>query len=277
MQAFDQQVANELNILRTSPKHYALKIRQYINYFKGTVLKIPGSNIGIQTKEGAKAYEETAEFLENHDGIHPLKLNYTLCQIANDFLKEIQKTSFEDINNLDLESIMPNYGKFEGSFSRAIDFGATNPEMVITNLLVGDGDETKSQRQSMFNVKLNEIGVANGKYEEPFGHITLILTCTKFIPNNPENENMVFEPQEKKVTLNKEPTKLRSKAPNKPPMQSQSQNDNFEDPECPEGVSKVVKTEKEVFESGIKKKIIKIVKYMEDGTIQTEIEKKVLK
>ena len=275
MQAFDQQVANELNILRTSPQQYASKVRQYINYFKGTVLRIPGSNIGIQTKEGAKAYEEAGEYLEKHKGIHPLKLNYVLCKLANDFLKEIQKTPFEEINNIDLELLMSNYGKFDGSYSRSIDFGATNPEMVIINLLVGDGDETKSQRQNMFNEKLYEIGVASGKYEEPFDHITVILTCTKFISNNPEDENMVFQAEEKKVSLNKEPTKLKSRAPNKPTMQNQNL-DNFEDPECPQGVKRIVKTEREVVEGGKRKKVIKTVKYMEDGSVHTEIEKEVL-
>ena len=48
------------------------------------------------------------------------------------------------------------------------------------------------------------------------------------------------------------------------------------DPDCPEGVKKVVRTENEVVEGGKRKKVIKTVKYMEDGSVQTEIEKETI-
>ena len=281
MQGFEQQVANELNILRTIPQKYSNSIREYKKYFKGTELILPGTNIAIQTQEGANAYEEAGQYLENANGIHPLKLNESLCRIAKEYLAEVQKTDINEVSNIDLESIIANYGQFKGSFSRIIDFGGTTPALVIANLLVGDGDEKRSQRQSLLNDKFFLMGVASGKHSQ-FGQCTVILLCSEFNSNNPEN---VYREDEKKVNLIGQPTKLRSKPPtqytqqynNPPPQENVVPQQNYGgDPDCPEGVKKVIKTENIIVEGGKKKKIIKTVKYMEDGSMQTEIEKEVI-
>ena len=277
MQGFEQQVANELNILRTIPQKYSNSIREYKKYFKGTELILPGTNIAIQTQEGANAYEEAGQYLENANGIHPLKLNESLCRIAKEYLVEVQKTDINEVSNIDLESIIANYGQFKGSFSRIIDFGGTTPALVIANLLVGDGDEKRSQRQSLLNDKFFLMGVASGKHSQ-FGQCTVILLCTEFNSNNPEN---VYREDEKKVNLIGQPTKLRSKPPtqqyNNPPQGNVVPQQNYGgDPDCPEGVKKVIKTENIIVEGGKRKKIIKTVKYMEDGSMQTEIEKEVI-
>ena len=280
MQGFEQQVANELNILRTIPQKYANTIREYKKYFKGTELILPGTNIAIQTQEGANAYEEAGQYLENANVINPLKLNESLCRIAKEYLVEVQKTDINEVSNIDLESIIANYGQFKGSFSRIIDFGGTTPALVIANLLVGDGDEKRSQRQSLLNEKFFLMGVASGKHSQ-FGQCTVILLCTEFNSNNPEN---VYREDEKKVNLIGQPTKLRSKPPtqytqqyNNPPQGNVVPQQNYGgDPDCPEGVKKVIKTENIIVEGGKRKKIIKTVKYMEDGSMQTEIEKEVI-
>ena len=280
MQGFEQQVANELNILRTIPQKYSNSIREYKKYFKGTELILPGTNIAIQTQEGANAYEEAGQYLENANVINPLKLNESLCRIAKEYLVEVQKTDINEVSNIDLESIIANYGQFKGSFSRIIDFGGTTPALVIANLLVGDGDEKRSQRQSLLNEKFFLMGVASGKHSQ-FGQCTVILLCTEFYSKNPEEVN---REDEKKVNLIGQPTKLRSKPPtqytqqyNNPPQGNVVPQQNYGgDPDCPEGVKKVIKTENIIVEGGKRKKIIKTVKYMEDGSMQTEIEKEVI-
>jgi len=280
MQGFEQQVANELNILRTIPQKYANTIREYKKYFKGTELILPGTNIAIQTQEGANAYEEAGQYLENANVINPLKLNESLCRIAKEYLVEVQKTDINEVSNIDLESIIANYGQFKGSFSRIIDFGGTTPALVIANLLVGDGDEKRSQRQSLLNEKFFLMGVASGKHSQ-FGQCTVILLCSEFYSKNTEDVN---REDEKKVNLIGQPTKLRSKPPtqytqqyNNPPQGNVVPQQNYGgDPDCPEGVKKVIKTENIIVEGGKRKKIIKTVKYMEDGSMQTEIEKEVI-
>jgi hypothetical protein len=271
IKVFDKEVASELNEVRTSPDAYISKILQYTKYFKGNVLHLPGSNVGIRTEEGAAAYQEAADFLSTRKSINALKLNYSLCMIAEEFLVEVQKTDINDVSKIDLESIIAKYGSFTGSFSRAIDFGGTTPELVISNLLVGDGDPNRGQRGSMFNQNLNLIGVASGSHSQ-FNMCTVILTCTNFTSLNPDHDRIVFE--EKKITMSNQPTKLKSKAPG--PHQQHQGFSSGGDPDCPEGVKKVVKTESEVVEGGKRKKVIKTVKYMEDGTVQTEIEKETI-
>ena len=273
IKVFDKEVASELNEVRTSPDAYISKILQYTKYFKGNVLHLPGSNVGIRTEEGAAAYQEAADFLSTRKSINALKLNYSLCMIAEEFLVEVQKTDINDVSKIDLESIIAKYGSFTGSFSRAIDFGGTTPELVISNLLVGDGDPNRGQRGSMFNQNLNLIGVASGSHSQ-FTMCTVILTCTNFTSIDPQNDNVVFE--EKKIVMSNQPTMLKSKAPGGIRNQGNQGFNSGGDPDIPEGVKKVVKTENEIVEGGKRKKVIKTVKYMEDGSMQTEIEKETI-
>ena len=276
MEDFEQQVIDELNTIRTSPQEYSKIIRGNIKNFNGTLLHLPGQNLGIQTKEGAKAYEEAAEYLERQKRINALQLNYSLCKIAKEFIMEVQKTDIYEAGNIELEPIIEKYGHFDGSLSRAIDFGGTTPEMIITNLLVSDGDESRIQRQSMFNDKLNLIGVATATHDQ-YGQCTVILTCTKFFSNNPEDDNYFFD-QEKKVNTIGQPYIVKSTPPNRFTQASpHNQKENIGgDPDCPEGVKKVIKTENEIVEGGKRKKIVKIIKYMEDGSINTVIEKEII-
>ena len=272
IKVFDKEVVSELNELRTSPDTYITKILQYPKYFKGNILHLPGSNAGIRTEEGASAYQEAADFLSTRKPINSLKLNYSLCMIANEYLSEIQKTNMDELNKINLDNIISKYGKFTGSLTRAIDFGGTTPELVISNLLVGDGDPNRGQRSSMFNQNLNLIGVASGSHSQ-FTMCTVIITCTNFTSIDPRNDNVVFE--DKKIVMSNQPTMLKSKAPGGIRNEG-NLGFNSGDPDIPEGVKKVVKTENEIVEGGKRKKVIKTVKYMEDGSMQTEIEKETI-
>ena len=61
----------EINSVRENPNGYAEKILKYIPYFEGKGLKLPGAEAIIQTKEGAEAYEEAANFLKSKSGVEP--------------------------------------------------------------------------------------------------------------------------------------------------------------------------------------------------------------
>jgi hypothetical protein len=282
MQGFDYHVVTEINQLRTNPQEYAKKIRKYKNYFKGNVLHLPGRSVGIRTHEGASAYEEAAEFLEKHSKISALKINYSLNLIASDYLKEIQKAATHTLNDINIDSIMSKYGSFTGEFSNMMDFGGDEPEVVISNLLVSDGRPERNQRRTFFNSNLHLIGVAHGEHNE-YGHCTVIITCTTFKSLDPKNDNIVFTDEKiEKPTLHNEPTKLKggrkptNQADNTAHNYSHSQHSHVVEEDIPEGVKKVVKNESVVVEGGKKKKVIKTIKYMEDGSVQTEIEKETI-
>lgn len=258
--SFRKGVIDELNRMRTSPKDYASEIRIYKQYFKGKVLRLPGSSVGISTNEGPEAYEEAAQFLDNVQPVEPLKYNPGLAHIAQDLLTEIQKLGddLDKTDSINVDKIIDKYGRFNGNFTRSMDFGSKDPKMVLINLIVSDGDKARGQRDTIFSTNLKEIGVSTGP-QTTYGQCTIIVESTKFTT--------------KKEVSDPETQTLEQKIRN--PTPSQINNDD-DDLELPPGVKSIDKSEKIVIENGKKKKITKLVKHMEDGSTETETTKESL-
>ena len=261
---FSKEVIEYFNMVRSNPKKFASIIREYKQYFKGKVLRVPNSKVGIMTKEGADAFEEAAKYLDSVKAINTVKYNVGLTHVAKEVVDAAAKT--DDINSLDeldMDAIFEKYGKFVGAFSRAMDFGSKDPKMVIINLIVCDGDSSRGQREGIFNSELKEIGVWTGK-EKTYGQCTSIATATKFTTNSNVDDIYAEESEGQKKQLKTLNQKLKS---GKKPQQVE------EDEELPPGVKSIDRTEKIVVENGKKKKITKIVRHMEDGSTDTETEK----
>ena len=267
---FSKEVIEYFNMVRSNPKKFASIIREYKQYFKGKVLRVPNSKVGIMTKEGADAFEEAAKYLDSVKAINTVKYNVGLTHVAKEVVDAAAKT--DDINSLDeldMDAIFEKYGKFVGAFSRAMDFGSKDSKMVIINLIVCDGDSSRGQREGIFNSELKEIGVWTGK-EKTYGQCTSIATATKFTTNSNVDDIYAGESEEapQKKQLQTLDQKLKS---GKNPQQVEEGDD-----ELPPGVKSIDRTEKIVVENGKKKKITKIVRHMEDGSTETETEKETI-
>ena len=289
MSDFNEDLITEINLLRTNPKKYAKTISKYMNYFKGKLLCLPESNAGIQTEEGVEAFKEAVDFLNKQPKIEPLKPSKGLCRIAEDFISIYQKPDSGDLANKDMEEIINKYGSFAGSFSRAMDFGGETPEMAIINLVVSDGDASRGQRESLLSTEIKKIGVANGKHET-YRHCSAIITCTEFEntfdkddnglltevkPTNiKKNESIKEDYRSKRELKENNYDKKNEVKDKKHDNDNKNQSDGKE--ELPPGVASINKTEKVIVEDGEKKKVIKIIKVMEDGSKQIETVKEIL-
>jgi len=262
--------------LEQIPKVMQKKINEYVSYFKGKTLRIPGSNAGIRTEEGAAAYIEAVDFLSQQEGVDPLEPSKGLGRICADFMAEAQKVDPDQIGNIDLEEIIAKYGSFSGSLNRAMDFGGEDPEQVLINLIVCDGDPNRGNRESLLSTDLKKIGVASAKHAT-YRFCTLIISCTKFKntfdsdddgfigESTPSYSKPVKEkPVEEEKTIKPRKVVLKQKPKEEAPPEEE------EEDAPPEGVVSETRTEKIVMEKGKKKRIIKIVRTMEDGSKETE-------
>ena len=289
MSDFNEDLITEINLLRTNPKKYAKTISKYMNYFKGKLLCLPESNAGIQTEEGVEAFKEAVDFLNKQPKIEPLKPSKGLCRIAEDFISIYQKPDSGDLANKDMEEIINKYGSFAGSFSRAMDFGGETPEMAIINLVVSDGDASRGQRESLLSTEIKKIGVANGKHDT-YRHCSAIITCTEFDntfdkddnglltevkPTNiKKNESIKEDYRSNRELKENNYDKKNEVKDKKHDNDNKNQSDGKE--ELPPGVASINKTEKVIVEDGEKKKVIKIIKVMEDGSKQIETVKEIV-
>ena len=313
--SFEEQLVEEINELRTNPKGYAEKVKKYIRYFTlDNYLKIPGTNTRIRTEEGVEAYKEAADYLLNFNKkINPLEPSKGLGRIALDFLNKAKEVDPEEISSIDIKSIIKTYGSFVGSLNRAMDFGGDDPEQVIINLVVCDGDPNRGNRESLLSNEYNKVGVANAKHKT-YGNCSLIISCEKF-NNNYDSDDYGFIGVNKKEEVVPKPKKnlessykkapepyKRAAEPKKPletsykkqqdtypvphnrppepkkpaesyrkkPQVVEQVNDEEDDEIPPEGVVSEKRTEKIIMERGKKKRVIKIVRIMEDGSKEIE-------
>lgn len=160
MTSFNQELIDEINLLRADPVAYAEKVTKYLGYFKGKTLTIPGG-MSISTREGKKAFELAIEFLKKQTKLPA----YTVSEGLNKIAEEIY-TAFQDMHpkfdNTDMKKIIEKYGSFTGGFQRSMDFGGNNAEVVVVNLLVCDGDKNRGERETLLGKKLTQVGVATG-------------------------------------------------------------------------------------------------------------------
>ena len=149
--SFLRQLVEEINLARTNPAAYASKVQEYIPHFQDKILKMPDQRVAIKTQEGAAAYEECVNFLRSAEPTEAHVPSRGLTRIAN------------------------------------MEFGGSTPEQVVINLLVSDGDKSRSQRDALLNPILKRVGVAQGKHDI-YRTVTIIVSCTVF-QNNVDSDD----------------------------------------------------------------------------------------
>lgn len=241
MSAFKRELVNEINRLRTNPRKFTSTLKDYITCFKDKVLHFPGNDTCITTEEGADAYNEAIEYLVNQESRVPLSPSKGLCRICEEYISKIKHE--DNIENVDLDKIIKKYGRFEGSFSRAMDFGGERPENVIVYLVVCDGDKSRGQRNALLNPDLKLVGVGTGKHAN-YGYFSVIITCSKFYNRIDDDDNGFLDSEDLAIKIT----------------------DYTDEPEnSDDEVESIDQKEEEIVEDGKKKKKITIIKTLRDG------------
>ena len=79
------------------------------------------------------------------------------------------------------EGILNQFGRYEGQFGESTDFGSLSPEMVVVNLLVDDGNQSRSNRRMLFKETYRKIGCGSAPHST-YKSVTVIMYATNFIP-----------------------------------------------------------------------------------------------
>ena len=92
---------------------------------------------------------------------------------------DIYSEEIEEMDAVDRKSIIKKYGHYDGTLGESTDFGSVTPLLVCVNLLVDDGNESRSNRKLMFREDYKDLGVACVPHDD-LGCITLIMYSTDF-------------------------------------------------------------------------------------------------
>jgi hypothetical protein len=284
--SFLKELVEEINKLRTNPSSFADKIDGIKVHFQGKILRLPNTNVGIKTQEGADAYGECAKFLRSAQAVEAMVPSKGLTKIANELLEVVQKDP-NQIGSVDMNAIIDKYGSFSGIFNRVMECGGSTPEQVIINLLVSDGDKSRSQRDALLHKAAKRIGVASGDHDI-YRHATIMVFCTKF-DNTVDSDDTETYGGEFKVEPPKSEPKPEPKPKPEPEKPAQPQgglpmlNEKIVDqskpvikqppqePTTDENVIKVDRNERVVVDGGKKKKKITFTKHFKDGHTEKEV------
>lgn len=162
---FAQQVIDEINIARTNPSEYAAKLERISSTLIGRKAKV--GNTTLKLKEGSAIFDEAIQYLLNIGKMEPLELSEGLSESANELLslliiQEGVDMSQFNLDIYDLEHRLDHFGVYFGEFSELIDYGSFDPEFMVVNFLLSDGDETRNDRHTVMNPLMKYCGITSG-------------------------------------------------------------------------------------------------------------------
>ena len=162
---FIEKVISEINFARTKPSEYAAKLERISSTLKGRKVKVGNSTMKL--KEGSAIFDETIQYLLNIGQMEPLELCDGLSESANELLSILIIQEGVDMSDFnldiyDLEHRLDHFGVYFGEFSELIDYGSFDPEFVVVNFLLSDGDETRNDRHTIMNPLMKYCGITSG-------------------------------------------------------------------------------------------------------------------
>lgn len=162
---FVEDVINEINFVRTKPSEYAAKLERICSSITGHKVKV-GNSI-MKLREGSKIFDESIQYLLNIGPMEPLELCDGLSESANELLSILIIQEGVDMSEFsldiyDLEHRLDHFGVFFGEYNEIIDYGSFDAEFVVVNFILGDGDETRTDRHTILNPQMKYCGIASG-------------------------------------------------------------------------------------------------------------------
>lgn len=178
---FAEEVLAEINLARTKPSEYAAKLERISTTLKGRKAKVGEHTIKL--KEGAAIFDEAIHYLLNIGSMDPLELCEGLSESANELLylliiQEGVDMSDFNLDIYDLEHRLDHFGVYFGEFNELIDYGSFDPEFMVVNFLLSDGDETRNDRHTIMNALLKHCGITSGVL--PSGKKCTILNFVQY-------------------------------------------------------------------------------------------------
>ena len=177
----EEQVVVQLNLCRTDPKAFALKMKETAQYYDGLHIKRPNETT-LVTNEGIAALNECIEVLNKTTPMAALTLpmQLGLCQSAkshNDDTGPSGTTGHAGSDGSQPADRMNRYGLWSGGCAENISYGHSDPFRIVEQLLRDDGVSSRGHRTNILTSSFTKVGVAISD------HKTYNKMCTQNFAN----------------------------------------------------------------------------------------------
>jgi uncharacterized protein YkwD len=171
--SLEQQVLAGINEARTNPAAYAETLRRYRGYFEDNVVHLPGSEVGLRTREGVAAVDQAIAFLARQTPLRPLDSAPELAEAAKELVDYQGLAGGTDHAATDGSDARVRIKRHKGSgfMAEALAYGASDAESVVRQLIIDDGVPSRPHRTILFDKRYFKAGVACG------GHLAYRSMC----------------------------------------------------------------------------------------------------
>ena len=209
--SFSLQILNEINYAREHPDEFVEKLKELqgsIEDSKDNCLFI--ENVPFIYTNLSGSLNDAIKFLENQNELPKLIYNKTITQACDYLLDELVShdgLDDENANDFSLENRLSKFGHPFGENYELIDYGMFDPEFIVINFILGDGDKNKFERNIIFNPKVKYVGIASGILSSE-KICTIINFCEEFfdlnekVPLNIEKKYSKLTPSFNTKTIN---------------------------------------------------------------------------
>ena len=162
----EEAVLTEVNYVRTHPHDYADELRRYREFFDGRVVRLPGDEIGVMTREGTSAVDEAISFLDRQAPLPPLAYGEVLALAAHDLAEEQGETGYSGHRSANGASPGDRVKRRGGDIfvGETISYGYDEPGAVVRQLVIDDGVPSRGHRGLIFATGNHYAGVGCGTH-----------------------------------------------------------------------------------------------------------------
>jgi uncharacterized protein YkwD len=163
MSELERAIAEEINRMRRNPRAWAATLQRYRGYYDGRFLRVPGSEIPIQTFEGVAAVDEAIAAARASKPLPEMRVSPGLGRAAREHAKEIGAAGTLDHygkNGSTPFDRMKRQGRLEGMAGENIGTAIHGAgELVVIDLFVDDGVEGRGHRTNLLQPRYLVVGV----------------------------------------------------------------------------------------------------------------------
>jgi uncharacterized protein YkwD len=179
--SLEAQVLAGINEVRTNPAAYAAELRQYRGYFEDNVVHLPGSEVGLRTREGVAAVDQAIAFLAGQKPVTPLVGAPELAASAKELVDAQALVGGGGHAAADGSDAKVRIKKHKGSglTAEVLSYGTDDAARIVRQLIVDDGVPSRPNRKILFEDKYRKAGIACGSH--PVNRSVCVIDVATFV------------------------------------------------------------------------------------------------
>jgi uncharacterized protein YkwD len=158
----EQDILEELNLLRADPPRYAAHLEALRDRFRDK-LRIQPGRPAVRTEEGVAALDEAVAALKSSKPLPKVAPSVGMTRAARKHAEDIGESGEVGHTGRDgsgLAQRLERHGKWRDAAGEAIALGSEDPRGVVIQLLVDDGVPGRGHRKSLVREDYRVVGIA---------------------------------------------------------------------------------------------------------------------